>query len=118
MPARLSVVGADAGRGSDVPAPGRIARVTKEADQLRQQADEHRWEAARLISEELADGTSQRELARQIGKSQAHVRDMARVWEIWGRSASRPPFNLAYNAPQVRGSRPQPLPGRKGREEA
>lgn len=75
-----------------------------EADKLETSASDHRWEAARLISEELASGKKQRQLAREIGKDHKHVAFMARCWQAWGpRSPSdRPKFNEVYHSPEVR----------------
>lgn len=63
------------------------------------------YRAAELISAELSDGRSQREVAADIGKSQPHVLYMGRVWEVWGDNPGyqRPPFNEAYHSPEVRG---------------
>jgi hypothetical protein len=55
-----------------------------EADRLTAEASEHRWEAARLIVEELVTGKTQRQLAQEIGKSHVHVGAMARVWRTHG----------------------------------
>lgn len=69
-----------------------------EAERLDQEADGHRWEAASLIAQELANGKSQRELAAEIGKSQTHVSLMAKVWHEWGdyQGNQRPRFSRAY----------------------
>jgi hypothetical protein len=66
------------------------------------------WKAAELIAGELADGKSQRELAREIGKSQPHVFRMNWVWQRYVNvsPADRPSFNAAYNEanpPGIRG---------------
>ena len=77
-----------------------------EADRLQARSDEHRWHAAELIATaELAEGTTKARL-RQIGKSEAHVRYMARAWETklkFRVLPSFPPFNEIYNSPEVRG---------------
>ena len=51
------------------------------ADRGQEAVDKHRWEAARLIWEELATGKTQETLAEEIGKSQSHVSKMARAWQ-------------------------------------
>lgn len=93
--------------------PGRVLTRTEEivrhetaAERLEGQAEHHRWEAARLISEELKAGKSQRKLAAEIGKDHKHVGYMKRVWSEWGLKSpgERPPFNEAYNSPEVRGT--------------
>ena len=62
--------------------PERVDQIIQHeaaADQKASEAEEHRWEAARLISEELADGKSQVRLADEIGKSETHVRYMRKA---------------------------------------
>lgn len=91
---------------------------------LEREADDAQWEAARLIAEELAEGKSQRQLAREIGKSQGHVRFMNRCWTLRGEYYSihpRPSFGEFYNSSFVRAAEekaesepvrePEPLPG-------
>jgi hypothetical protein len=86
-----------------------IDRV-QEIIRLEKNAEVNQWEAARLISEELADGKSQRQLAQEIGKSQTHVRYMAKTFEIFGENHGvHGSFDLAYHSPEVRGA-PQPEP--------
>jgi predicted transcriptional regulator len=75
------------------------------ADQAQATADDHRWEAARLIVAELATGKTKAQLGRDIGKTEAHVRYMARTSEAKLKfGAFVPPFNAVYNSPEVRGS--------------
>lgn len=69
---------------------------------LERQADDAQWEAARLIAEELAEGKSQRQLAREIGKSQAHVFRMNRCWAL-RETLGFHILNEAYHSPEVRG---------------
>jgi hypothetical protein len=89
----------------------RVQKIIK----LEQGAEWNHWEAARLISEELADGKSQRQLANEIGKSHTHVQHMAKAWE-WQLKlppSDRPPFNELYNSPEVRGqsaAKPKSVP--------
>lgn len=81
----------------------RVQQIIK----LERQADDAQWEAARLIAAELDDGKSQRQLAREIGKTHTHVRYMALAWE-WKLKFppyELPPFNEVYNSSEVRGSR-------------
>lgn len=63
--------------------------------------DEHQWEAARLIWEELDEELmSQRDLAAAIGKSKAHVFRMAHAWDLWitGSLGNQlPPFAETYH---------------------
>jgi hypothetical protein len=111
MTARLHSVGGTEGRGVFVPAlPGhRIEHIIEHerlADKLDEQSEEHRWEAARLISEELADGTSQHELAARISKSQPHVFYMKRCWELRDNSSYQS-FDQLYGSPEVRGPQPK-----------
>jgi hypothetical protein len=78
------------------------------ADELQAKADEHHWEAARLIAEELDTGTRQRELARQIGKSRIHIQRMIKCWNVReGGSLGSRSFNQVYHSPEVRGPAPQ-----------
>lgn len=81
----------------------RIIELEENADKLESEASDVRWEAARLISEELASGTSQRALASAIGKSQPHVFRMKTVWERFARESVRPPFSEAMNSVAPRG---------------
>lgn len=84
-----------------VPPSPRIAEIIdheRQADQLAAAADAHRWEAARLIAAELAGGKTQRQLAAQIGKSQAHVSFMARAWRDYHGNQDRPAFAEVYQA--------------------
>lgn len=69
-----------------------------EADRKEQEVSSLRWEAARLISEELATGKSHRQLAGEIGKSHVHVGAMARVWRDHGGNPDYQdrPFNALY----------------------
>jgi hypothetical protein len=82
-----------------------IKRHEAAAEKLQGQADTHRWMAAKLIAEELADGKSQRDLAAEIGKSKVHVQRMKKLWEVFGPlgDQERPPFNTAYHSAEVRG---------------
>lgn len=87
----------DALRGAVL--PRRVHEIIQhehQADDLVAEADEHRWEAARLIAEELAQGKSQRQLASEIGKSLRHVQLMATVHGDYLGSHDRPAFNQAY----------------------
>lgn len=82
-------------------AASRVAEIIdheRQADQLAAASDAHRWEAARLIAEELDGGKSQRQLAADIGKSQTHVSFMARAWRDYQGNQLRPPFAEAYQA--------------------
>jgi phage N-6-adenine-methyltransferase len=76
--------------------PDRVQRIID----LESKGDEHQWEAARLIWEELDEGIrSQRDLGEAIGKSQQHVGRMAKVWELWitdTLGSERPPFCEVY----------------------
>lgn len=76
------------------------------ADLLSERADEHRWEAARLISEELETGKSQRQLASEIGKSQPHVWRMNQCWKRYFKVSEPPSFNEIYNSDEIRGVKP------------
>lgn len=63
----------------------RVARIKfceTEAQKLYENAEALQWEAAELIATELAEGKTQRELAKEIGKSQMHVSYMSRIWKI------------------------------------
>jgi len=58
----------------------KIMRLENEADAAEQSANDMRWEAAETIWQELQAGTTQRKLASEIGKSQAHVAKCNRIW--------------------------------------
>jgi len=81
----------------------RIVVHEKLADEAGRSAEEHRWRAAELIWDELNSGTPARALARQIDKSDTHVRSMARTWERKLKLADNRPFNEIYNSDEVRG---------------
>lgn len=89
-----------------------IIHHERAADEAEATADEHRWEAARLISEELAAGTSQRDLATAIGQSQSQVFRKNAVWERFARESDRPAFSKAMNSAAPRGE-PKPRPDNK-----
>ena len=57
---------------------------------------------AELIYQQLQAGMSQRELAREIGKSHKHVGYMSAAWAGNLGSHDRPPFNQAYQAAKRR----------------
>jgi hypothetical protein len=81
----------------------------QEIIRLEKRAESDLWDIARLISEELADGKSQRQLAREIGKGQTHVSYMAKTWALFGDHLGDQSFNEVYHSPEVRGA-PQPEP--------
>ncbi len=70
----------------------------KLAEEATAEAEDHRWEAARLMYEEIHEGgSSQRKLAAMIGKSQPHVFRYCRAWERYVNvsPADRPSFAKA-----------------------
>ena len=83
-----------------------IKKLLAMADEEELSVSEHRWEASRLIWEEIEDGATQRGLAKEIGKSHTHVRYMYNTWNLIGQrlpADALPNFNTAYNSPEVRG---------------
>jgi hypothetical protein len=85
----------------------------REARRLQAETDEHQWIAARLISEELETGKAKAQLGREIHKTEAHVRYMARCHKAKLKFGSDlPPFNTVYNSPEVRGKRSLSLRGK------
>jgi len=74
----------------------RIIELEKFIDGDAEQLESARWEAARLIAEELESGKSKAQVAREISKSEGHVRHMAKVWESYLGTDERPLFNKAY----------------------
>jgi hypothetical protein len=88
-------------------------QMQAEAEKLLKEADYFRWRAAEQISAELAAGMSQRELAREICRSQAFVSYTARVWVRFGDNPddagviTRPRFQDAYR--HVQKARPKDL---------
>lgn len=71
-------------------------------------SDEHRWEAARLITEEIASGTSGIAIAKQIGKTDTHVYRMRKCWlyrlDQTGSQDTQPGFWQLYNSPEIKGA--------------
>ena len=86
-----------------------IIELEAAADKLNEEYESNRWETARLYSEELAAGKSQRALAAEVGKSKTHVYCMAKCWEVEGERSLKRPFNTVYNSTEVRGE-PKPKP--------
>lgn len=95
----------------------KIIRLEADASKMESEASDLRWEAARLISEEIASGTTQRALAKEIGKDHKHVAWCVKCWKIWGGDlvGPRPPFNKAYHSTEVRGG---PKPKVRGKPKA
>lgn len=62
----------------------RIRSLEREAEQQEERADACHWLAAELVVEELDAGTSQRQLAGDIGKSVTWVQQAARAWRSHG----------------------------------
>jgi hypothetical protein len=88
-------------------------------------ADPHRWEASRLIYDDLQTGKSLRELGREIGKSHMYVQYMQRTWALGkdfcpvydptGLSGTTwPDFKEIFYSAEVRGeASAKPKPSRK-----
>jgi hypothetical protein len=82
-----------------------IIRLEKEATEADGEANDLRWESARLISEELETGKTQRTLSEEVGLSQPEV---FRRKTAWGRYAGvspeqRPAFATACDEANKRG---------------
>jgi hypothetical protein len=82
-------------------ADGQAKAATEEAELLR-------WETARLISEELATGTSQRRLAEQVGLSQPTIFRRKEAWKRYGNVSAdeRPKFSAACEEANPQGHSP------------
>lgn len=81
-----------------------IIKAEAEADRLQNETDAWHWLAAELIAAELDEGKSQRQLAREIGKSHQHVSRMVRCWHLKVTNPTQAlDFNQVYNSPEVRG---------------
>jgi len=104
----------------------RIAEIKRHeaiADRDDAKTSDHRWEAARLIWEEITEaGTSRRALATAIGKSHTHVRYMFNCWDLVGRKlvvsgaeTSFPNFNTIYTSDEIRES-PEDNDGEQGQK--
>lgn len=91
-----------------------IADLRERRKKNRRRHEENQWLAAELISAELEDGKTQVQLAKEIGKSRAHVQRMAKCWKLHPRVQGRPAFNEVYHSPEVRGTpkpkQPQDVP--------
>ena len=89
--------------------------LREQIEKLAREEDYFRWRAAEQISEELATGKSQRTLAPEIGRSQAFVSFVARVWQRFGvitpdaPGNHRPRFQDAYR--HIQQGRPRDLDG-------
>jgi transposase len=81
---------------------GQADQVVKDAAH---DASELRWTAAKLITEELATGKTQREVAEEIGKGHQHVGRMTQVYKIFGGALRRQErsFDSYYKEVQDRG---------------
>jgi hypothetical protein len=90
---------------SDMNRVAEIIRHEKEADKIQLKADDHRWEAARLISEELESGKTQKALAKEISKTQGHVSKCAALWKKFSDENDRPTWAKAYNSVSSRPSK-------------
>jgi len=75
----------------------RIRSLEHQAEREEAKAGELHWTAASLVVEELEAGTSQRDLAAEVGKSQAWISQAARAWRRWGADnpGDRPTWNAA-----------------------
>lgn len=73
--------------------PDRIRQCETGAEALQ-------WEAAERIYAGVADGKKKQDIAREIGKSPAHITQMSKIGKLYLGKAldSRPPFNEAYQA--------------------
>lgn len=76
----------------------------KLADEAAASAEEHRWKAAELIHAELSAGKTARGLAREIGKTDTHVRYMKRTWKRKAEFGDNRPFNTIYSSDEVTGA--------------
>jgi hypothetical protein len=87
-------------KGVGVDRVAEIIEHEKLADDLQASADEHHWEAARLIAAELGDGKTQTRLAAEIGKGQGHVSKCAKIWRTYGDYSpeNRPAWHDAYRS--------------------
>ena len=91
---------------------GRVLEIIEHeqtADRLQEESDWHRWEAARKIAEELADGKSQRKLAREIGKTHPHITYVMRALDLRGNPGYQS-FNDAYQAAKKAKKAVEPAP--------
>jgi len=89
----------------------KIKRLENEADAAEQSANDKRWEAAEAIWQELQASTTQRKLASEIGKSQAHVAKCNRIWADHRSDSpeNRPKFADAYREVSGKSARPPVL---------
>ena len=78
----------------------RIKRIKAEeraADASEKDVEAHRWEAARLIVEELDSGTTQAALAKELGQARTTVTNKARTWRKYGPGPGPlPQWHVAY----------------------
>lgn len=89
----------------------KIKGYVRIADASEARASEHNWMAAELIWEEIDSGTQQKVIAREIGKSEAHVSFVKRCWELRVIKTGLEEFTYGdlgsfyefYNSAEVRG---------------
>lgn len=90
-----------------------------EAKQLVKRSEEDQWRLAELTFEVVQSGKSQRQWAKDVGRSQPTVRLYLKIWERWGDSApyQRPPFPEAYNGAKEGSEEPLTRAESRGRRE-
>jgi hypothetical protein len=91
---------------------GKSRSLRHEAEDMARESDRLRWQAARLIAEEIAAGRSLRDLGKDIGKSHTHVRRMAAMWDLCGVNQvyTKVPFNKLYRTILYTKPPSKPLP--------
>lgn len=84
-----------------------IISIEKQADDLYHKSSALHWRAAELIATEIKNlGVSQREFAKLIGKSVAHVNKCIKIWEQYCAYSpeDRPDWQDAYRARSGKGN--------------
>lgn len=74
--------------------------AVQEAKRLAKRSEQDQWRLAELTWEVVDAGKSQRQWAKDIGRSLGHTRRLFEIWSRWGDSAPnhRPSFSDCYEA--------------------
>lgn len=66
----------------------KFVKLDKDIERHEHDAEAARWEQARLAAEAVADGMSQADYAREVGKDRTHISRLCRLWKKYGSDVS------------------------------